>query len=235
MKARDKLITDHISIVKIIAFKFCKKYQIQNDLDDLIQAGMIGLIEAADRFDDKKGFKFKTYAERRISGAIIDSLRKDNFVSRRLYDKQKSIDYLKELLDASGKESTIATMAKIMNLSESKINEIILLNRGKNQISIDELSKFLPNEKDKLLVLSSNKQNSLDLVLQKELSSVLKTLVNSLKGDYRKCVWLYFFEGLTMKEIARPMGVSESRVHQIIKRAMAHLKQNIKKNAVDLS
>lgn len=235
MQARDKLITEHIGVVRIIAFKMWKKYQCQHDIEDLVQAGMIGLIESADRFDDKKGFKFKTYAERRIIGSILDSLRKDNFVSRTLYDKQKAIDYLKELLEASGKESSVATMSKIMNMDESKINEIILLNRGRNKVSIDEFDKFLPGEKNKLLVLATKKESSLDIVLKKELSSVLKSLVNSLHGHYRKCVWLYFFEDLTMKQIGKMMGFSESRTHQIIKRGLFSLKQNIKNNKIDLS
>jgi RNA polymerase sigma factor for flagellar operon FliA len=195
------------------------------DLGDLVQDGVIGLIDAAHRFDEARGIKFETFAERRVRGAMIDALRRDAW-PRGVRRVRRELEAAREALRRElGAEPTLADLAKrvgsdVPRLERTilRINTIESTSPMANLESVD--SSTLP-----AVMVPSEPLSPHRLFEQEEMRDRVRVALQSLPAREQKIIRLYYFDEATMKEIGRAIGVNESRVSQLHARAITRLKQ----------
>jgi len=195
------------------------------DLSDLVQDGVIGLIDAAHRFDEGRGIKFETFAERRVRGAMIDALRRDAWprgVRRVRRELEAAREQLRRELNA---EPTLADLAARVGADVSRLERTILrintiesTSPMANLESVD--SATLP-----AVLVPSEPLSPHRLFEQGEMRDRVREALETLPAREQKIIRLYYFEEVTMKQIGRAIGVNESRVSQLHARAITRLKQ----------
>jgi len=202
------------------------------DVSDLVQDGVIGLMDAAHRFDASRGIKFETFAERRVRGAMIDALRRDAW-PRGVRRVRRELEAARESLRRElGAEPTLSDLAKRVGTDETRLERTIL------RISTIESTSPLAN-------LESVDTGTLPAVMvpsappapdaeyeQQELRDRIRQAIATLPARERKLISLYYFRGATMKEIGRTIGVNESRVSQLHARAMSRLRKAMSASSV---
>lgn len=231
MSVREELIKKNIPLVKYIASKVIIGKNKYLEYEDLISYGMIGLIDAINKFDDTKGMKFSTYAAIRINGSIIDEIRRNSPISKRAIDKlnkyNKVVEELqKELLrDPSDDEIAVKMGISLKELSD--IESYV------NYISMMSLESILYGEDEDLSLLNSiedTKSPSPQKAIEdKEKLEYLQRALDNLKERDRLILNLYYYENLTLKQIGEVLEVSESRVCQLHSRAILNLRKEIEK------
>lgn len=228
---KEQIIQEYIPLVKYIASRVMFGKNKYMEYEDLVSYGMIGLMDALSKFDSTKGMKFSSYASIRIKGAIIDELRKNRPISKGAMDKlngyNKAIDELQmELL----REPTVKEIANHLNIS---LNEVAEIENYINYISMVSLENviFSDDEDVNLMgVIEDKNSPSPDSYLEeKEQLEVLTQAIELLKEKDRLILNLYYYEGLTLKEIGIVLSVSESRVCQLHSRAIRNLRECMKK------
>jgi len=220
---RDVLIIHYSSLVNFIAGRMHTHLHGKVDFDDLVSYGIFGLIDAVDKFDYKKGIKFETYASLRIRGAIIDSIRKMDWIPRDLRQKSKMLEIaFEELMTKLNREPTDVELAENLNISGQELQSLFSKTSLVNLISLDEYS-----EQNYEINLFSNIETPETALNKSEIREVLIKAIDSLKENERKVVALYYFEELTLKEIAEILGVSTSRVSQMHSKVMLKLRAKL--------
>ena len=228
---KEQIIEEYIPLVKYIASRVMFGKNKYMEYEDLVGYGMIGLMDALSKFDSTKGMKFSSYASIRIKGAMIDELRKNRPISKGAMDKlngyNKAIDELQmELL----REPTVKEIADRLNIS---LNEVAEIENYINYISMVSLENviFSDDEDVNLMgVIEDKNSPSPDSYLEeKEQLEVLTQAIELLKEKDRLILNLYYYEGLTLKEIGIVLSVSESRVCQLHSRAIRNLRECMKK------
>ena len=228
---KEQIIQEYIPLVKYIASRVMFGKNKYMEYEDLVSYGMIGLMDALSKFDSTKGMKFSSYASIRIKGAMIDELRKNRPISKGAMDKlngyNKAIDELQmELL----REPTVKEIANHLNIS---LNEVAEIENYINYISMVSLENviFSDDEDVNLMgVIEDKNSPSPDSYLEeKEQLEVLTQAIELLKEKDRLILNLYYYEGLTLKEIGIVLSVSESRVCQLHSRAIRNLRECMQK------
>lgn len=228
MTDRDKLITDHIPLVRIFAYQIWRRHPQGVDLEDLIQSGMIGLVDASNKFDSNIKVKFKTYAQIRIHGAIIDSLRDNCDFPRSLYEQLKKIEYAKEFLETIGRETSTKKLSKVLNMPEKKINDAV--QKGAlEKVSIDDSGSFRRGD---YISLATDLPDALDITIKKERLELLNAYIDVLPIKERMVLRDYYFRELSLKELGRRFNFTESRASQILSSAIERLRSIIPRNIV---
>jgi RNA polymerase sigma factor for flagellar operon FliA len=227
--ARDRLLVEHLSTVRYIARRIHERLPQHVELEDLVSAGVVGLIDAFHKFDHNKKVQFKSYAQFRIRGAILDSLRILDWSPRDLRRKgrsvQETIQTLTNSLQRAPTEVEIAEEMKItlnelqILLGDLKGLEIGSLNLEHNDDSGDEELAY---------VAGSPEDSPLFHCLQGEMRQCLIDAIEELPEKERMVLTLYYYEELTMKEIGLTLGVVESRVSQIHSSAVVRLRSTLK-------
>lgn len=228
---KEQIIQEYIPLVKYIASRVMFGKNKYMEYEDLVSYGMIGLMDALNKFDSTKGMKFSSYASIRIKGAMIDELRKNRPISKGAMDKlnryNKAIDTLQgELL----REPTNTEIAKHLNISLSEVGEIENYINYISMVSLESVI-FSDDEDVNLIGIIEDKNSpSPDAYLQdKEQLEVLSEAISLLKEKDRTILNLYYYERLTLKEIGAILSVSESRVCQLHSRSIANLRECMKK------
>ena len=220
---RDKLVMQHLPLVKAIAIRLYESLPVHADLDDLIHAGMLGLIDGAEKFDDRKDIQFKSYAKHRIKGAMLDSLRQLDWASRDLRRRHKQLEAItQEWVAASAEMPNDETIAKGMGVDVERWRQIAIELRMVGLLS----SSTRPPDDDNQTVpeFAASEDTMPDAMYgRRELSSVLQQAMQALPERYRKIVMLYYRGEKTMREIGEILGINESRVSQIHKTALEKL------------
>lgn len=221
---KEKLIIEYASLVKYVAGRL-NIYLGQNvEYEDLISYGVFGLIDAIDKFDLKKGVKFETYASLRIRGAILDNIRKLDWVPRSLRQKHKEIEkiYL-ELETELGRAVTDEELAEKMGITIQETQEIL---KKVNLFSLVSLEEYIEQNNEPKTSLNSHEKGGQpeDYLEKQELKRMLKESIEKLPEREQKVLFFYYFEELTLKEISAIMGVSESRISQLHTKAITRLK-----------
>ncbi len=228
-KIREKLILEYLHLVKYIAGRMNIYFASNIEYDDLVSFGVLGLIDAIDKFDINKGVKFETYASLRIRGAIIDSVRELDWIPRTLRQKNKELERIySELELENGRAPTDEEVAARMNISLKEFNKLLSqINLG-TLVSLEEfIEQNIRIEKD---VLSDNSKDSPEYNLEQvELRDVLGEAIDKLPEKEKLVVSLYYYEELTLKEISLIMKVSESRISQLHTKAIMRLKDRLNK------
>jgi RNA polymerase sigma factor for flagellar operon FliA len=230
---RDALILAHLPQIKYIAQRISTKLPSHVELNDLVSAGILGLLDAIDKFDPDRGVKFKTYAELRIKGAILDSLRNLDWAPRSLRKKSKDLEKVyRELEQRLGRPATDREVCDAMEISLEEFYELVDQIKGLNLGSFQELG---PQDDDKnseplvKYVPDAPQMDPFFLFHKTEIQSILGTAIDTLPKKERLVVSLYYFDELTMKEIGKVLGVNESRVSQLHTKAMLRLRTKLRK------
>lgn len=221
---REQIIIEYVPLVKIVAGRLAIYLGSNVEYDDLVGYGIFGLIDAIDKFDYGKGIKFETYASLRIRGAILDQIRKMDWIPRSVRQKQRAIDNAIKKLEAErGSGYSDEDIAKELGISDDEYCSWL----GQTNVSnISSLDDYVDQGND---VQSSNNtaymRNEPEYVVEeKELKNALSQALTALTEKERKVVLLYYYEELTLKEISQVMEVSESRVSQLHSKALKKMK-----------
>ncbi|PWU14604.1 MAG: FliA/WhiG family RNA polymerase sigma factor [Bdellovibrio sp.] len=227
---KDKLILEYSPLIKFIAQKIAVRLPANIELDDLISAGVIGLMDAIDKWDPTRDNKFKTYAEFRVRGAILDELRAQDWVPRSVRDKAKVLDKTMVQLEAElGRMATDEEIAKALNINIDEFHDLINQVRPVSLLSIDEAQTFSNVDKKSILnLLEGTKLNNPFVQLNmKVVKDVVTQAIEELPERQRLVLSLYYYEDLNLKEIGRVLRVTESRVSQLHAQAVARLRSRL--------
>jgi RNA polymerase sigma factor for flagellar operon FliA len=226
--ARETLIIDHLPKVRYIADRIAAKLPPSVDGDDLYGAGVIGLIDAVERYDGSRGVAFTTFAEMRVRGAILDNLRSLDWASRSSRRRAREIQAAYGRIEQqNGRAATEEEVAADMKISVAELRESLQEIRGLKITNLDECDE----ETGLSLadIISDRSATQLDAMEQAEQKRLLAAAIGKLPERERMVIALYYVEELTMKEIAEVLGVTESRVSQLKSQAAARLRATLSK------
>jgi len=234
--SREQLIHKYLHIVKYVAGKISVSLPPNVEINDLINDGIVGLIDAIEKYDDSRGVKFETYAITRINGAIIDALRALDWVPRAVRQRAREIERTYQELEAQyGRIPTDAEIAAKLGMPLDEYHALLQRVRGTSLLSLEEP---LPSEKGYQIPLSDTlKDADVDItanVEQREMRRALIEAVAELPPQERIVVSLYYFKGQALKDIKEHLDVSESRVSQIHAQAVIHLRHLLRELRSDL-
>lgn len=226
---RERLILEYAPLVKHVAGRLAVMLPPHVEFDDLVSYGMFGLVEAVERYDFERGVKFETYAAARIRGAIIDGLRSADWVPRSVRQKARALE--KELIRLEsrlGRAASDDEIAQALGMTVQEYDRLLAELSGASLVSLDEVWVADPEEESQLRLLETVSNESAaspeDSLEEKELERLLAEAIDRLPERERLVVALYYHEGLTLKEIGRVLGVTESRVCQIHTKAILRLR-----------
>lgn len=225
---RDRLLLEHLPTVRYLARRIHERLPQHVELDDLVSAGVVGLIDAFSKFDHTKQVQFKSYAQFRIRGAILDSLRILDWSPRELRRKgravQDAIQVLTQTLRRTPSEPEIAKEMKLdLNEYQILLGDLKGLEIGSLNLEHTEDS----GEDELAYVAGSPEDDPLFRCLQGEMRQRLIDAIEDLPEKERMVLTLYYYEELTMREIGLTLGVVESRVSQIHSSAVLHLRSTL--------
>src|SRR5262249_28630965 len=217
---RDRIVLDHLPLVKAIAVRVHENLPVHVDLDDLIQPGILGLFGAASKYNLDKKVIFHSYAKHRIKGAILDSLRQLDWASRDLRRRHKQVEAATRDLSAKFERApTEAEIAEKMGVEVERWRQMVVELRTIGLISASGRGNGRENgSRPEFPGKQELQQNS--MCAQEELREMLMGEMKTLPERYQKVVVLYYKNDMTMKEIGGLLGINESRVSQIHKTAL---------------
>ena len=227
---RDQLITEYLPYVKRIVHRLAVHLPSTVDIEDLMNVGVIGLIQAVDRYDSTRDNKFMTYAIFRIKGAVLSELRARDFLSRSNRRKIRELENTFMRLEQKlGREADDREVAQELGVELEHVHRTKQMS-SISFISLEELGVSSKDEKEKLLsYLVNNDDDALNLTKVKELKEALARAIEQLAEKERLVISLYYLEELTMKETGKVLGITESRVSQIHSQAILHLRAKLRK------
>ncbi|WP_309043060.1 RNA polymerase sigma factor FliA [Marinobacter sediminicola] len=221
VKSPSDLIETHAPLVKKIALHLLARLPASVQLDDLMQAGMIGLLEAAQRYSSTKGATFETYAGIRIRGSMVDEIRKGDWVPRSVHRNARRVARaIKAVEDREGREAQDFEVAEKLDMELSEYHATLADTNSGRLFSLDEL-----NESGELPIEETEaRDNPLDDLTSDSFRSNLAAEIELLPEREKLVLSLYYTEELNLKEIGAVLGVSESRVSQIHSQAALRLR-----------
>ena len=226
---REKIILEYAPLVKLVAGRLSMYLGYNVEYEDLVSYGVFGLIDAIDKFDFMKEVKFETYASLRIRGAILDQIRKMDWIPRTIRQKQKKIEaVIKEVELTTGRGATDEEIAKGLGISEVEYLEWQSQMKITNVVSLNEYMEQGSEIPADMNRYSTARFESPEENIEKsELKQVLEQTLQMLTEKERKVILLYYYEDLTLKEISNVLEVSESRISQLHTRALEKMKDKM--------
>lgn len=227
---KDDVIKEYAPLIKFIAQKIAVRLPSNIELDDLISAGVIGLMDAIEKYDSSRDNKFKTYAEFRIRGAILDELRAQDWVPRSIRDKAKLLDKTMVQLEADlGRTATDEEVAKCLNITIDEFHDLVNQVRPVSLLPIDHATTFSNTDKKSIMdILEGSRTNSpFNQLNVKNIKEVVAVAIEELPERQRLVLSLYYYEDLNLKEIGQVLRVTESRVSQLHAQAVARLRARL--------
>jgi RNA polymerase sigma factor for flagellar operon FliA len=226
---RERLLIDHLPDVRYIAQRIHDRLPDQVPLEDLVHAGIIGLIEAVDRFDPSKHTHLAAYAKFRIRGAILDSLRTSDWSPRSLRKRARAIEEANRALSGElGRAPTEIEIAERLSMTLAQFQKVLSELNGLSLGSLDSPREGDSPEEETLAYRPNGPdEDPFFLCLKGELRSVLVEALGILEERERQVVSLYYFEELTMKEVGEALQIGESRVSQIHSLAIVRLRDRL--------
>ncbi len=232
---KDEIIVEYAPLIKYIAQKIAARLPANIELDDLISCGVIGLMDAIDKFDPTRDNKFKTYAEFRIRGSILDELRAQDWVPRSIREKAKLVERTYAKLESElGRPATDEEMCKELDCSQEEFHDLINKSKSVSLLNIDDSASFNRGDKKLMagLMENSRSSNPFSAVNYKNVRDTIKEGIMTLPEKQRLVLSLYYYEDLNLKEIGQVLDVTESRVSQLHTQAILKLKAKLK-NVLD--
>ncbi len=227
LRARDELIEHYAYLVKITSGRVVSNIPPSLEREDIVSAGAMGLIKAVDQFDPGRQVKFETYAIALIRGAILEMLREDDWVPRSVRDRLKMLERAyKEIEREKGRPATESEVASILHMETEEFQKLLLEAGRSSLLSFEEV--LICGDSSEHLHISDVLQDENALpALETEIHERKRVLgkgIDRLPERERLVISLYYFEGLTFKEVGRALSISESRVYQLHTQAVIRLK-----------
>lgn len=223
--ARDQLIMAYLPIVKVNARKMSSMYKNKADMEDIVNQGILALIDCIDKYDPDRGAQFSTFASIRIRGSIIDYIRKQDWVPRGI--RKKSIDIenaFSRLQNELGRDPTDSELASMLHIDENELCKIM----GETQrFSVLSFEEFIQENTVSILSEGSSIKTPEQSIQEQEIKEMIASAIDVLSEKERTIISLYYFEELKQKEIAFVLGLTESRISQIHSKALMKLKKKI--------
>ncbi len=217
----NELVEKHASLVKRIACHLINRLPASVQLEDLVQAGMIGLLEASRNYDECQGASFETYAGIRIRGSMLDEIRKNDWAPRSVHRKARMVaEAVREIENMEGRDARDTEIASTLDMSLEDYYKILQDNSYHKVLSVEDMGL---GEESLLENLSDNAPGILDGLQKEDMHRIISEAVASLPERERLVMALYYDEELNLREIGAVMGVSESRVSQIHSQAVIRL------------
>ena len=229
---REEVIKRYSPMIKYVANRIAMRLPPHIEVDDLISVGVLGLMDAISKYDSSRGAKFKTYAEFRVRGAILDELRAMDWVPRSIRQKASSVDKVVQSLQAKlSRSPEDEEVAKEMGISLDQFHDTLNETKSIPVFSLEDLGIAKESgEQQSLLDCLAGKadadpQTQIRLI---ELKEIIAKAIDALPEKERLMVSLYYYEELTMKEIGAVLEITESRVSQIHSKAVYRLRTKLK-------
>lgn len=230
---REELILNYSPLIKYIATRLASRLPSQISVDDLISCGIIGLIDAINKFDVNKNVQFKTYAEFRIKGAMLDELRALDWVPRSVRRKTSDLERAyADIEKKTGRPATDEEVAQFLKIGLTELHRLLDETKAVTFMDIEflrqkttETEGALPTE-----VFSSDERDPFAAINLSQVKRILAEAIATLPEKERLTVSLYYQEELTMKEIGEILGYTESRISQMHSKAMLRLRAKLKKS-----
>ena len=230
---RDELILDHLPLVTAIAVRVHENLPVHVELDDLVHAGVMGLFDAATKYDANKMVAFPAYAKHRIKGAILDSLRQLDWASRDLRRRHKQMEQVtQDLTNRLNRAPTPIEIASEMGMSLNRWKTLMIDLRNLGLLAAQSRNNHDQDERPAQDLPCTREQHPDRLYARGELRSKLSSAIKTLPPRYQEVVTLYYDRDLTMKEIGNILGVNESRVSQIHKSALAKMQNALTSSGI---
>jgi RNA polymerase sigma factor for flagellar operon FliA len=222
---RNRLVVEHLPQVQYIARRVHDRLPAQVPIEDLYHAGVLGLMEALDRFDPRKKVQFESYAKFRIRGAILDSLRAMDWSPRSLRRQARAIEQAHaKLSNELGRAATETELARELGLSIEQYERLLGELRGLGIGSLENEAGENGEETELVRYRPDGDGDPYFLCLRSEMKSGMAEAIKELDAQEQQVLSLYYYEELTMKEVGQVIGVGESRVSQIHSAAMVKLR-----------
>ncbi len=234
LQDREALITECLPLVKFVAHRISSRLPSHVDVDDLIHSGIIGLMDAIKKFEPDRNVKFKTYAEQRVRGAILDGLRDLDWVPRSLRRKKKDIENAYHFLEQQfGRAATDEEVAAHLGCSLEELHKSLDELKGVTLGTFMDAGEDGEGENLISFVPDPDAEDPHITLQARELRGILKDAVTKLPTKERFVVQLYYFDELTMKEIGTLLNITESRVSQLHTKSMLRLRGKLKERQID--
>lgn len=233
LKKRNEIILEYAPLIKYVANRLALRLPSGVDINDIINSGVLGLMDAIEKFDEKKGVKFKTYAEFRIKGAMLDNLRTMDWVPRSV---RKTATLLEntyaELEKKLSRPATEQEVADALHIEIEKLYEILSQLSGISLLSLEMISDH-EDSRLKLVDCLTNKESgdTMSILKMEEVRNLISDAINKLLDKEKLVISLYYYDDLTMKEISKTLDLTESRVSQIHTKAILRLRGKLRKKS----
>ena len=227
IEAKNELLLNYGYLVKWIVRRMMPKYNNYNEYDDLVSCGMLGLIDAVERFELKHQVKFETYAVSRIRGEILDYMRSQDWAPPSLRKKISAITGAYEAFENTNPGKVVdQDVADSLNMPVKQVQKILTQTHMFNLVNFEDALSSSNQETE----VSDREENTPEYeLLEKEKKEILTEMIDALPEKERLVITLYYYEGLLLKEIAGIMQVTESRISQIHSKVLAKMRTRLEK------
>jgi len=223
--AKDDLLLHYGYLVRWIVRRMMPKYNNYNEYDDLVSSGMIGLIDAVNKFELKHEVKFETYAVTRVRGEILDYMRSQDWASPSLRKKISSINSAYEVYESKNPNGPVdQQVADSLGMTVENVHKVLNQTHMFNLINFEDALGTANPEAE---IKSRDEKSPEDELLEKEKKAVLVQVIDELPEKERIVITLYYYEGLLLKEIADILSVTESRISQIHSKVLAKMRARL--------
>lgn len=225
---KEDIVKRFLPLVRYVASRMSVKFPPGLDFEDILSFGVLGLLDAIDRFEPGRGFVFQTFAVPRIRGAILDELRRFDWISRSGREKlQKFEKTLEDITKEKGSADDAALM-KAMDMDEKSYRDLLEIASRSYVVSLDDVLALEDGDMQREETIEDDAPSALDILEQNEETAQVAEALKRLPERERILLSLYYYEGLTLKEIGQVLGVTESRVSQLHGRALSLLRADLK-------
>lgn len=230
---KNSLLTDHMPLVKRLAHQMKAKLPPSVEVDDLVQAGMIGLLDAINRYEENHGAQFETYAVLRIRGAMLDELRSSDWMPRSTRQNMRKVEQAMNALQQQlGRPPSESEVARSLKLSLVDYQEMLGDSGGHQLVYYEDFHDNDGEGHDSFLDrYAVDDDDPLKALLDTDFRQAVIDAIDGLPPREKMLMGLYYEEELNLKEIGAVMGVSESRVSQLHTQAVARLRANLRERA----
>jgi len=229
---RDAIIQEYAPMIKYVAGRIAMRLPPHIEVDDLVSVGVLGLFDAIQKYDPSRGARFKTYAEFRVRGAILDELRSLDWVPRSVRQKASALDAVTQKLKGElGRPPEDEEIAEAMGLDMEGLHAALYQTRNMPVLSLEDmgLTKESGDPQNLLECLAGKRDADPHIQMRLlELRDAIAHAIDDLPDKERLMISLYYYEELTMKEIGEVLGITESRVSQIHSKAVFRLRTRLK-------
>ncbi len=221
----EQMVEKYAPLVKKIAYHMSARLPADIHIDDIIQSGLIGLLDAGKHYDPSQGAQFETYATIRIRGAILDEVRRSDWAPKSVHKKARDLaSSIQEIERRTGRDARDVEVAREMGISITDYYQILKDSSSCRMLSYDDLGT---DDTQSLGIFEDKQNNVVDEVLGEEFHQRLSLAISGLPERERMVISLYYDTEMNLKEVGTLIGISESRVSQLLSQAQLRLRARI--------